>query len=71
MKINRTKYGVGMTTLIEVFKSRASLAEAQVSLTTAQNDYATALGKLYQAVGRDISYREERGREIGGGRVSQ
>ncbi|MFZ5447847.1 MAG: TolC family protein [Thermodesulfobacteriota bacterium] len=57
--INQIKYGSGMTTLAEVFKARATLAEAEVNLATAQNDRATALGKLYQAVGRDMVFKEK------------
>jgi outer membrane protein TolC len=55
--ILRTKYGVGYATLAEVFKARATLAEAEVSLATAQNDQAVALGKLYQVLGRDLTYQ--------------
>lgn len=55
--ITRTKYGAGLATLAEVFKARKMLAEAQVSLNTAQNDQAVALGRLYQALGRDLMFQ--------------
>ena len=58
LEITRTKYGVGYATLADVFKARSTLAEAQVSLTTAENDKAVALGKLYQALGRDLMFQE-------------
>jgi len=58
LQITKTKYGVGMATLAEVFKARAMLAEAEVNLVSAQNDHATALGKLYQAPGRNLVFRE-------------
>ncbi len=58
VKINRTKYGLGLATLVEVFKARASLTEAQVSLATATNDHAIALGNLYRAAGRNLTFRE-------------
>ncbi len=54
VKINRTKYGLGLTTLVEVFKARAALAESKVNYHTAKNDQAIALGQLYQALGRDL-----------------
>jgi outer membrane protein TolC len=56
VQINRTKYAAGMATLAEVFKARATLTEAEVNLATAQNDKAAALGKLYQAVGRELNF---------------
>lgn len=59
VNITRTKYGVGMATLAEVFKARATLAEAEVNLATAQNDHAIALGKLYQSLGRTLMLREQ------------
>jgi len=57
LHITRTKYGVGMATLAEVFKARATLAEAEVNLAGAQNDHAIALGKLYQALGRNLMFQ--------------
>jgi len=57
VKINRTKYGLGLTTLVEVFKARASLAEARVNSLTAKNDQAIALGGLYRAVGRELVFQ--------------
>lgn len=57
LTINRTKYGLGLATTVEVFKARAALAEAQVNLATAKNDRAIALGQLYQAVGRNLGPR--------------
>jgi outer membrane protein TolC len=57
VKINQTKYGLGLTPLVEVFKSRAALAEAKVSHATAKNDQAIALGKLYQALGRSLEFK--------------
>jgi outer membrane protein TolC len=54
LEITRTKYAVGYVTLTDVFKARATLAEAEVNLITAQNDKFVALGKLYQALGRDL-----------------
>lgn len=57
LQITRTKYGVGMATLAEVFKARAKLAEAEVNLASAQNDQAIALGKLYQALGRNLVFQ--------------
>jgi outer membrane protein TolC len=56
LEITRTKFGVGYATLTEVFKARAVLAEAEVNLATAQNDRGVALGKLYQALGRDLIF---------------
>jgi outer membrane protein TolC len=60
LQITRTKYGVGYATLAEVFKARATLAEARVNLVTARNDKGIALGKLYQALGRDLLFQESR-----------
>ena len=57
VKINRTKYGLGLTPLVEVFKARAALSEARVNLITAKNDRAIALGRLYQAVGREFHFQ--------------
>ncbi len=57
VKINRTKYGLGLTTLVEVFKARAALAEARVNAHTAKNDQAIALGQLYQALGRELHFQ--------------
>jgi outer membrane protein TolC len=54
VKINQTKYGLGLAPLVEVFKARAALAEAKVSGYTAKNDRAIALGQLYQALGRSL-----------------
>jgi len=54
VEINRTKYAAGLATLSEVFKARTALTEAEVSLATARNDQAAALGKLYQALGREL-----------------
>jgi outer membrane protein TolC len=59
VKINRTKYGLGLTTLVEVFKARAALAEAKVNFHTAKNDQAIALGQLYQALGRDLFMQQQ------------
>ena len=56
LSITRTKYGVGYATLTDVFKARAALAEAEVNLATARNDKGVALGKLYQALGRDLHF---------------
>ncbi|MFZ2087832.1 MAG: TolC family protein [Desulfobaccales bacterium] len=56
VKINQTKYGLGLTPLVEVFKARASLAEAKVSRVAAKNDQAIALGQLYQALGRSLVF---------------
>jgi outer membrane protein TolC len=56
LSITRTKYGVGYATLTEVFRARAALAEAEVNLATARNDKVVALGKLYQALGRDLLF---------------
>lgn len=56
LSITRTKYGVGYATLTDVFKARAALAEAEVNLVTAKNDKVVALGKLYQALGRDLNF---------------
>lgn len=53
--ITQAKFGAGLTTLADLFKARASLAEAQVNLVNARNDRAAALGKLYRAVGRDMA----------------
>ena len=58
VQITRTKYGAGLATLADVYKARADLAEAEVNLATAQNDRAVALAKLYQALGRDLIFRE-------------
>lgn len=58
LQITRTKYGAGLATLADVYKTRAELAEAEVNLATAQNDRAVALAKLYQALGRDLIFRE-------------
>jgi outer membrane protein TolC len=60
LKITRTKYGVGYATLADLFKAQATLAEARVNLATAQNDRQVALGKLYQALGRDLGFKESR-----------
>lgn len=57
VEINRTKYAAGLATLSEVFKARAALTEAEVNLATAQNDKAVALGKLYQALGRELAFQ--------------
>jgi outer membrane protein len=54
LTINRTKYGLGLATLVEVFKARAALSEAKVNSHTAKNDQAIALGQLYQAIGREL-----------------
>jgi outer membrane protein TolC len=56
LEITRTKFGVGYATLTDVFKARAALTEAEVNLATAQNDKVVALGKLYQALGRDLNF---------------
>jgi outer membrane protein len=58
VKINRTKYGLGLTPVVEVFKARAALGEAKVNFITAQNDQAIALGGLYQAMGRELVFGE-------------
>jgi outer membrane protein len=58
VKINQTKYGLGLTQLVEVYKARASLAEAKVNQATAKNDKAIALGQLYQALGRDLVFQK-------------
>jgi outer membrane protein len=58
VKINQTKYGLGLTPLVEVFKARATLAEAKVSRYTAKNDRAIALGQLYQALGRSLAFQK-------------
>jgi outer membrane protein len=58
VKINQTKYGLGLTPLVEVFKSRTALAEAKVSVHTAKNDRAIALGQLYQALGRNLMFQK-------------
>ncbi len=57
VKVNQTKYGLGLTPLVEVFKARASLAEAKVSKAIAKNDQAIALGQLYQALGRSLVFQ--------------
>jgi outer membrane protein TolC len=57
LAITRTKFTSGYATLADVFKTRATLAEAQVNLLTAQNDKAVALGKLYQALGRNLAFQ--------------
>jgi outer membrane protein TolC len=57
LTINRTKYGLGLATLVEVFKARAALAEAKVNSHTAKNDQAIALGQLYQAIGRELQFQ--------------
>jgi outer membrane protein len=54
LTINRTKYGLGLATRVEVFKARAALAEARVNGAAAKNDRAIALGQLYQALGRNL-----------------
>lgn len=58
VKINQTKYGLGLTPLVEVYKARAALAEANVSRSTARNDQAIALGQLYQALGRSLMFQK-------------
>jgi outer membrane protein len=58
VKINQTKYSLGLTQLVEVFKARAMLAEAKVSSYTAKNDQAIALGQLYQALGRSLAFKK-------------
>jgi outer membrane protein len=58
VKINQTKYSLGLTPLVEVFKARATLAEAKVSRATAKNDQAIALGQLYQALGRSLTFHK-------------
>jgi outer membrane protein TolC len=58
VKINQTKYNLGLTPLVEVFKARAALAEAKVSSYTAKNDQAIALGQLYQALGRNLAFKK-------------
>jgi outer membrane protein TolC len=57
VKITRTRYAVGYATLADLFKARASLAEAQVNLATAKDDQAVALGKLYWALSRELVFR--------------
>jgi outer membrane protein TolC len=58
VKINQTKYGLGLAPLVEVFKSQAALAEAKVNRSTAKNDQAIALGQLYQALGRSLVFQK-------------
>jgi outer membrane protein TolC len=60
VKINQTKYGLGLTPLVEVFKARAALAEARINHSAAKNDQAIALGQLYQALGRNLVFSKPR-----------
>ena len=48
----------GSPPLVEVYKARAALAEANVSRSTARNDQAIALGQLYQALGRSLMFQK-------------
>jgi outer membrane protein TolC len=56
--IKRTKYRTGLTTVADVLKARAALAEARINLLNAQKDFAVSLAQLHRILGRNLLAQE-------------